>query len=217
MAPRQSADNTDQAFTQLAQAAAQMSGAAQALANAVDALHEEQESAGVPSPRATGPESESFNELANDYIGDTHRQRIVMVFLYIASLGAVALAAALSIWAADLASRSKEFAVSEFLGRGSAVIVLLVAALGTIWQADRHRRAAAEQLRLARQLRTLPVFIDSVEDASLKDLLRGAMAPRFFPRALDDDDVLREPQWPDPNQVLNALGKGSADGESKDA
>jgi hypothetical protein len=193
---RSNDDSLHEAFTQLAQALAHTS---QAIAHTFPA-------------QPNHPEA-SFHELAADYIADTGRQRLVMVLLYIASLVLVGLAVGISIWAADVATRGGTFLVAEFLGRVSVVSVLLLTAAAMTWQADRHRRSAAEQLSLARQLRTLPVFIESVEDHSLKDLLRGAVAPRFFPRALDDDDVLGEPHWPNPDQVLSALGKELADEE----
>jgi beta-phosphoglucomutase-like phosphatase (HAD superfamily) len=179
---------------------------AQALGHAFDVL---QRSDMSEASSVGGAQHAAFHDLANEYIKDTNRQRRAMVTLYLAGLLAIGLSVAVTLWAAVTAASAGDF-VENFLGRASVVVVLLLAALAAIWQADRHRRAAAEQLRLAHQLRTLPVFMESVDNVSLKDLLRGAVAPRFFPRALDDEDVLREPQWPNPDQVLEALNKGKA-------
>jgi hypothetical protein len=155
-----------------------------------------------------------FRELAEDYVKDAHKQSNAMTLLYMVSLAVLMLAAAAAIWAAGGPALGAPFAVDQFLARGSVVLVLLLGALATVWQADRHRRGAAEQLRIARQLRTLPAFIDSIDSKPMKDLMRGTVAARFFPRALDDDDVLREPQWPDPSQLLEALeGEEEAGGE----
>ena len=194
MASRGTDQSRQEAFLELAQA----------LTHAFDLAQRHEGSAGQSVGAA---EQAAYDDLANEYIRDTDRQRAVMVLLYLAGMFAVCLSVGLAIWAAVTAASAGDF-VENFLGRASVVLVLLLAALAAIWQADRHRRAAAEQLRLARQLRTLPIFMESVHDLSLKDLLRGAVAPRFFPRALDDEDALREPQWPNPDQVLQALRDG---------
>jgi hypothetical protein len=147
----------------------------------------------------------SFYRLANDYDRDARRHSGTMIGLYVVALAALVVAVGAAIWAAGggLAGRAPTW--NEFVARGQVVIVTLIAAAASIWQADRHRRIGAEQLRLARQLRTFPTFINEMSSDILQDLMRGALTPRFFPRALDDDDVLREPLWPNPDQLRSVL------------
>jgi ABC-type multidrug transport system fused ATPase/permease subunit len=160
-------------------------------------------------------EQPTFRELADDYARDARRHSRTMTALYTVTLLAVALGAAGAIWAAAAAVHGSDFAWREFLGRGSVVIVMLFAASVATWQADRHRRLSSEWLRLARQLRTYPTFINSMDSGPLQDLIRGALTPRFFPRALDDDDVLREPNWPSPDQLSLLLRFDSSEADEE--
>jgi len=129
-----------------------------------------------------------------------------MSTLYLTGIIILVLATADTIWAANSAVREVAFSVHEFLARASATPLLFLGSLVIFWQADRHRRSAAEQLRISRQLRTMPTFISSIDSQVMKDLMRATIAPRYFSRILDDNDVVREPQWPDPSQLLDALG-----------
>jgi hypothetical protein len=190
-----------------------VSGAVESLHSAMDLLPAliqgdpvEMESGAAHSK----PDPVVFHRLAEDYLKDARNDRSTMSLLYCGSIVFFGLAAVASIWSATVGTKDPVVVSDQLLARVSAVVVLLLAAVTMAWQAGRHRRIGAEQLRLARQLRTFPAYISSIDSGKLKDLMRGALAPRFFSRTLDDDDVLREPSWPSPADLRPMIGMTSA-------
>ncbi len=87
--------------------------------------------------------------------------------------------------------------------------IVLVAAVPAWLQAERHRRAAADATRLARQLAQLGPLLAPLE-ADARTVMRAAAMQRLFARPLGDDDPLREPVWPVPNDLFRVPSPNSA-------
>lgn len=82
---------------------------------------------------------------------------------------------------------------------------LLILALAAGHQARECRRAVFETRRVYRQLLIVEKYLDPMPQV-VRDLMRGVMMQRLFPRLIDDENPMREDEpFPDPDKLLIAL------------
>ena len=119
-----------------------------------------------------------------------------------AALLAAAIAAVWSVLVADSERTGGPWA------RVAGPLLLCVAAsaagLLLLKAANGHDRGAREYVRLQRGLAGLGAYLAPLP-APARHLLRATMAQTLFPRLLDDDDPLRQPEWPDSRDLLYAV------------
>jgi hypothetical protein len=148
-------------------------------------------------------------EVAAAYRDDAARERrtsqacfLLFVLLILSSLGFI-LWGILRISArADLANNSISV-WPVFSTHLVAAVVGLAAAVVVIIQAERHRRASQEAIRLARQFTAVESYLAPMPSA-LRDIVRVSLTPRLFSRILWDDDPIREPIWPTASDIAAA-------------
>lgn len=75
------------------------------------------------------------------------------------------------------------------------------------WQAERHRRSAADNRRLAHQWAALEDYLQPLPERP-QAIMRAALAPRIFSRPIEDDDPLKEPVWPTSDSLYPPDGGG---------
>jgi hypothetical protein len=87
---------------------------------------------------------------------------------------------------------------------GSLILCgLLLLAATLLWvQAERYRRSAAESRRLQRQFAALDLYLEPMPEP-IRAVMRAALAPRLFSRLLEDNDPMREPIWPSPENLYS--------------
>lgn len=142
-------------------------------------------------------------DLVGDYSMDADRQWRRSSVLYVTS-GALMLGAiSLAIFGLKRFSDNPE-QLSGFLAYCGVATIPIFASILALRQAERHRRAAAECQRLKRQLAALDPYLKPFPLQS-QPLMRAALAPRLFPGTLDDDDPLREPNWPTSKDLLDSI------------
>jgi hypothetical protein len=84
-----------------------------------------------------------------------------------------------------------------------AALISMIAAAIIVIQAERHRRAAQEATRLARQFDAIEAYLQPMS-SPVRDMVRASLAPRLFSRILSDDDPMREPIWPTADDIAKA-------------
>jgi hypothetical protein len=152
---------------------------------------------------AAGP-SEPLRTLAKDYGNDSDRERKSMAALYVAATALTITAAALALFRFAGGPTVGTGTTPRYFADAAAFLALLVLAGFFAMQAKRHRIASQEARRLELQVSSLDAYLAPLPSPA-RDLLRAAMLQRLFPRLLDDDDPVREPQWPDPELLSRAM------------
>lgn len=150
------------------------------------------------------PSDVTLIALADDYGHDANRERsaagarrVFACVLLVAALISV-------FWAVRLAQDAANghwipvvgplfLAVASGLG---AVVLMRAAAV--------HDRAAREYTRLQRGIAGIEAYLAPLPPQA-RHLLRATMTQVLFPRLLEDDDPLREPQWPDQRTLMYAV------------
>jgi hypothetical protein len=161
------------------------------------------------------------------YGEDARRERIES-----ATMGALATVALLgclgaAMWAVDkstmwAADTSK--AVNTAKGVGTDQLwalaggpLLLCAATGVaaillLRQAGARRSSAREWTRLERGLQGIGDYLSPLPP-NAQHLIRATMTQNLFPRLLEDNDPLRQPNWPDTDSLLSAIYSSSPEPE----
>ena len=78
--------------------------------------------------------------------------------------------------------------------------VALIAGGLAWWQAERHRRCSREDLRMHNLLQALGPYVDGME-SSVATVVKTLLAPRMFPRSLDDKNPYEDVLWPSAEEV----------------
>jgi hypothetical protein len=146
---------------------------------------------------------------AGDYGRDAQQQQRSAKNYSIASALMAALAVASLAWGlARLDATGQAGRPQVFVAHLTVAIVLMTGGYVSLRAAERHRRLAQDYVRQQRQLSVLSDYLAPLP-LETAGFLRAAMAPRLFPRSIDDDDSLRDPVWPTPAEILQSLGKFS--------
>jgi hypothetical protein len=160
-------------------------------------------------PSAEHRNTAQLAEVAAAYREDAARERrtsqacfLLFVLLILVSLGFILWGILRISSRADLANHSTSV-WPVFSAHLVAAVVGLAAAVVVIIQAERHRRAAQEAIRLARQFTAVESYLAPMPPA-LRDIVRVSLTPRLFSRILWDDDPLREPLWPTASDIAAA-------------
>ena len=138
-----------------------------------------------------------------DYGIDASREQRLMVVSDLAALGLVGLAL-LVAWMAARQTPGVVDPIAGYVAYAAAFVLLTALAGFFVAQARRHRIAAQEARRLARQIASVDAYLAPLP-ASTRSLLRATMLQRFFPRLLDDDDPMREPRSPNADHLLHTI------------
>lgn len=154
----------------------------------------------VPGP-TTGRVGLQAEDL-EPYEADARRDSRLMWVYYVAAGFLTAVTVAGIVW----------YSISRPPPTGDALVlplsglaVLLILALASGHQARECRRAVFETRRIHRQLLTLDKYLESMPELG-RELLRGVMIQRLFPRLMDDDNPMREDDvFPDADKLLLAL------------
>lgn len=145
-----------------------------------------------------------LDQIAADYGVDANRDdRDARKSYRVALLAAVA-AIAILVTGAIVAGRDRSFNGAEFMGYGAAALFSAAIAWVMSRIAGRLRVESREAVRLRRQLAAVDAYLGRLP-AMERDLLKGAMLGRLFPRLLDDDDPLRETPLPTTRELLDSI------------
>jgi hypothetical protein len=149
-----------------------------------------------------GHDSEiALRSIAKEYGLDAASERRSTTRLYALFVAMLISAIVISVTGAVRARHHRGFNSGEYAAYGATSLVVAVLAVYVGRQAEHRRIASEEAKRLERQLRGVDAYVELLPDET-QALLRGAMLSRIFPRILGDDDPLREPPWPQADQLL---------------
>lgn len=141
------------------------------------------------------------------FASDAAAQARLMWAYYLAAALLVMVVIAGLAWLLLSDSASEESPLVPLVGLGA--LVVLAGAAGQ--QARECRRAAFETRRIYRQLMIVDKYLQPMPQGG-RDLMRGVMMQRLFPRLLDDENPMREDEiFPDPDKLLIALDPQYAD------
>jgi hypothetical protein len=169
---------------------------------------------GSVAPDSSRTARSGLMTLAQDYGKEAARDRATAIwFLWTAGVlvgGSLGLAwRGLVVALHDDTLRVSVFAgyvgVAAFMACTAAVVVML---------AMRVHTASREAFRLEHQVKAIDPFLYSLPEPQ-RNLLKGVMLRRLFPRLLEDDDPLREPEWPSPYEVVTLLTKWKSESTEK--
>jgi hypothetical protein len=145
----------------------------------------------------------SLADFGRDYGNDASREQRLMVASDLAAVGSVGLAL-LVAWVAAHHSPGTGDPAAVYTAYASAFVLLSALAGFFAAQARRHRIAAQEFRRIARQIESVDAYLAPLP-VPTRNLLRATMLQRLFPRLLDDDDPMREPRWPNADHLLHTI------------
>lgn len=169
----------------------------------------------MPGPVSSAAASGELRDLADNYELDARRENRRTLILGVLAAAFAIGGVVLAVVGLLRATNGNVLHLSIFLGFVSIAAVLIVGSLLVTLLATRARTSTREALRLARQLRAIDPYLSSLPDVQ-RNLLKGVMLPRLFPRLLEDDDPLRMEEWPNPQDVLTALTTSVQDRPSTD-
>jgi hypothetical protein len=159
---------------------------------------------------ALDDQAEAYGEDARQEIRAARSRRTAATVVLLVGVGA----AAYAVRAAGRAATAADAAVAAGRAAGSPwpvvlppmVVCVAAAVTGVVLllAAAKHDRAARESRRLQRGLAGLGPYLAPLPPAA-RHLLRATMAQTLFPRLLDDDDPLRQPDWPPARELLYAV------------
>jgi hypothetical protein len=149
------------------------------------------------------PSERTLQALSLEYGADANREQTVVRVIYggalVLFLGAVALAL---IGILD-ARQQDAFLFSRFVAYGIVSLAVVAFAAIALRQAAKHRLAEQEARRLQRHLQGLDPYLLSMP-RGLRDLLRATLVASLFSR-LPSEEPWREPRWPEPDSLLDAM------------
>ena len=145
-----------------------------------------------------------LDELTAGYDEDARRDDHASKRLTGVAIVTATLAVAIAVLGAVLARGPARFDSGEFVAFFCISIMLLVVTAVALVISGRLRIASREATRIRRQIGAVDWYLDSMPHME-RDLLRGALVGRLFPRLLEDDDPTRETQLPSTRELLDAI------------
>lgn len=148
---------------------------------------------------ASDPHAESLAAVANAYRRDAADERAAARRAKLAGgfLAAIGLAAAALV---GVGVSAEDLWVAA-AGRLIAVVGLFVAAALMFRSATAHERASREYVRLERGMAAIEPYLAPLPEAA-RHFIRATLTQSLFPLLPEDDDPLRQPQWPSPRELL---------------
>lgn len=166
----------------------------------------------VPAGTPTTDEpqvKQTLQQLAAAYGNDAERERKTARTLYLAALGLLLASVGLGVFAVRDSVRRDGLQFSRLGAYALVSVVMIAAAALALHQASSKRRRSEEEARrLQRQLQGLDPYLSSMPE-TLRDLCRGTLVPSLFSR-LPGEEPWREPRWPTPDSVLEAVRTSTA-------
>lgn len=163
--------------------------------------------AATPAPVSGPPSAPSdvtLVALADDYGRDANRERSAASTRRGFACVLLVVALASVFWATRLAQDTANGAWIPVVGPLLLAGASGLGALVLMRAAATHDRAAREYTRLQRGIAGIEAYLAPLPPQA-RHLLRATMTQVLFPRLLEDDDPLREPQWPDQRTLLYAV------------
>lgn len=164
--------------------------------------------AAASAPTAPGSPADPEPDLtaaAQSFTADAEKSARTMFLLYVCGAGLAMLALVLH-WLLVL-DRAQRSASGDVLVQSLPYLFLLGLSIFVMSQANQQRRTTEELRRVARQLGTLPGYLNYLTPlpANTQALLRGSLMQRLFPR-VTEDDLLREPDsFPHSQDLLKTI------------
>lgn len=141
-----------------------------------------------------------------EYEQDARRERRAARIATIVTLVLVALCAGTAAWAVHLADTGEAPSVSwkSLLAPLCLGALLAILAVMQMLSAKDSLRTAREYVRLGRGLGGLEGYLAPLP-AAAQHLIRATMTQSLFPRLLQDDDPLRQLQWPESALIAQSV------------
>lgn len=155
--------------------------------------------------------SSELARLAQQYENDARIERREAIFFGLAGLASALLATAVLVWGlARISIGELDSGVGIFAAHVVVALPLLAVSYVLFRSQERRAKSAREARRQMRQLASLDPYVAPLPP-NTAHLLRAVLAPRLFPRSIDDDDVLRDPVWPTPRELIEGQNRGGVE------
>ena len=152
--------------------------------------------------------SSELARLAQQYEKDAGIERREATAFGLAGLASALLATAVLVWGlARISIGDFDSDVGIFAAHVVVALPLLAVSDVLFRSQERRAKSAREARRQMRQLASLDPYVAPLPP-NTAHLLRAVLAPRLFPRSIDDDDVLRDPVWPTPRELIEGQNGG---------
>lgn len=160
---------------------------------------------GHESTQASIASNQALKDVARAYGGDAETEYVAASRCNFIAAALLAAAAASAFWIVQQATEGGEKETwALILGPTILCIVLSLATIIVFRQAATHRRAGREYIRLERGLLAIPQYLSPLPPEA-QHLVRAVMTQSLFPRLLEDDDPIRQINFPDPDTLLTAI------------
>ena len=157
------------------------------------------------------PPYPALNEAVTEYVHQARDHARGVRNFYVSTIVFLLLSGSVGVtWAVRTATSPASLRTSENIVYVALGVIFLICAAYSTFQAGRLRRLHEESSRLGRQLQYLNAYLAPLPKPT-QDLIRGTLTQRLFPRALADNDPLREPAWPTPADLLASFSPELAD------